>query len=161
MDWQYYAWCVVGVVVGLAVFYLFDVVRQKMLIAELTAAAKAGTLPETSLEEPVNGVISITEDGFSVWKGPEQLADVKWDDISEIRAYKVDRWATDRICWGFLRSGRDDLIEVHEEMFGFEKLQKVAEARYGVSLADWWSEVAFPAFATNMTVIWPKQERSE
>jgi len=163
MDWELITACAIIVVPVLIYCTVKRMRRAKWdrWMAKLIADAKAGKLPETSLEDAKNGVISLSKNGFAVHRGAKCLTDVKWDAVNEIRAYKADLFSTDLICWSFLCSGRDYLVEVNEEMVGFEKLQEAVKAHYGITLEDWWSEVAFPAFATNMTVIWPKKEDTQ
>jgi len=160
MNWEAVIWCGVIAIPVLLLWYAVDRAREKRWrrwCEKLIADAKAGTLPETQREDPGNGVISLSEDGFTVRGGPTDVTDVKWSDVEEIRAYKADLFSYDLICWGFGLRGEDALVEVNEEMAGFERLQEAVGARYGVALEDWWSRVAFPAFATNMTVIWSRQ----
>ena len=133
--------------------------RKKLirLINKLNDYVNSGDAPETILEDAKNGRISILEDGFAVYKGESCFADVKWDDVEEIRAYKIDVFSYDLICFCFGCCDNDSFIEVHEAMEGFRSLQKAVEERYKNLLDDWWSKVSFPAFAANMTTIWEKQ----
>lgn len=123
---------------------------------KLAADIKAGKRPAAALENPKNGTISIIADGFALSRNGDRLAEVRWDRVREIRAYKADMLATDLICWEFRGADEDRRVEVHEEMSGFDKLQEAVRSRFGVALEDGFSRVAFPAFATNMTVLWPK-----
>jgi len=131
-------------------------VQSKRLLKKIVAEVRKGGVPQSSLEDPKNGVISITDDGFSVQQGPKVLAEVRWEDVDEIRAYKADLFATDLMCWGFCISGQDSMVEVNEEMAGFKALVDAAELRYGMNWKAWWEKVAYPASATNMTVLWRK-----
>jgi len=130
-------------------------------IKKLAEDVKSGKRPKANIEDPKNGVIAMQSDGFTLSRGDALLAEVKWDQVREIRGYKADLFTTDLICWGFCCGDEDRLLEVHEEMAGFDKLQESVQSRFGVTLEDWFGEVAFPAFATNMTVIWPKKGHTE
>ena len=161
MDWGLLAWCVVIAAVVVAAVERIRREKLRRWMKDLIVDAKAGRLPETSLEDARNGVISVSEDGFVVQRGAERLAEVKWDAVEEVRGYKADLFGYDLICWGFCCAGDARMVEANEEMVGFRELQKAVGARYGVCLEDWWSQVAFPAFATNMTVIWSKKASAE
>jgi hypothetical protein len=43
---------------------------------------------------------------------------------------------------------------VDEDMAGYPDLMKAIERAFPDCKKDWWSEVAFPAFATNETTVW-------
>jgi hypothetical protein len=43
---------------------------------------------------------------------------------------------------------------VEEEMEGWDEFVAELESRFGVSLDQWFSIVAFPAFARNLTILW-------
>ncbi|MDA0587678.1 MAG: hypothetical protein O2820_05305 [Planctomycetota bacterium] len=90
-------------------------------------------------------------DGFSIVGG--NPVTVRWQDVVEIVAFKRDLLTRDLICVGFRVVGSEELIETDEEMPGFGKLRADVESRFSLP-ENWWSEVAFPAFATNMTTIW-------
>jgi hypothetical protein len=132
--------------------------RHKQWLEDL----RAGKLPPVSLENARNGTISIEATGFTVaspWR-KDSTATVEWAQIEEIRAFKQDLFTTDRICWGFCRPGDDLMVVASEDMVGFKELQRTVESRFGVKEEDWWRRVAFPAFARNMTVIWPKDKET-
>jgi hypothetical protein len=125
---------------------------------------KTGKIPVPSLEDAKNGTISLQATGFTV-VGPvrrrkDNTAGVTWDEVEEIRAFKQDLLSVDRICWGFCCRGNDSMVVVNEEMLGFKELQKAVESRFGVKEEDWFRRVAFPAFAPNMTVIWPRDKET-
>ncbi len=151
MDWYTLGFCCL---ISLPVVFLWWILEQvsfRRLLNKVAADVEAGNVPEALLEDPDKGIISLSEDGFTV-RGQE----VAWDDVEEIRAYKADLFSYDLICWSFCCSGNDCPIEANEEMVGFTKLQEAVDARYSVS-QDWWDKVAFPAFTENMTVIWPRK----
>lgn len=83
----------------------------------------------------------------------KRTTEVEWQSVNKIVAYKVDLFAVDLICLGFTTTdGR--YSEVHEEMADYDKFCEQLESRFALR-EGWWSEVAFPAFETNLTVIWP------
>lgn len=156
-------WLVPTLTLVAAVAFLYYMLRPRPVytdaeLAKLFADAKAGRLPEVSLEDPKNGIIDCTSSGFVFYSGGKARAEVKWDDVTQIVAYKADLFSVDLICWGFCCGDDDSIVEVHEEMAGFEELQDRVQSRFGVEPEDWFDQVAFPAFAPNMTTIWPKNE---
>jgi hypothetical protein len=77
--------------------------------------------------------ISLSPDGFTNSSG----ATIAWAEVSEIIASKEDCLTTDEICLGFRRGDREEYVCVNVP---------------GVR-TDWFSEVAFPAFAVNRTML--------
>ncbi|HSV16338.1 MAG TPA: hypothetical protein VLI90_18890 [Tepidisphaeraceae bacterium] len=66
--------------------------------------------------------VHLTADGFELQEAERMLAQVKWLDIVEARAFKRDLLTTDRICVLCrigTRAPNDFGVEVHEEMPGF------------------------------------------
>lgn len=93
------------------------------------------------------------EDGFRVIQDGEVLHEVSWADVLEIYAFKRALTTVDLICLGFRIDESDRFLEVHEEMPGYKSLVQTLEQRFLLK-TDWWGEVAFPAFETNMMSIW-------
>lgn len=93
-----------------------------------------------------------TDDGFSI-DGPEPVV-IRWHEVAEIVAYKRDLLTVDLICVGFRLRSHENLIEVDEEMTGYDNLITEMTSQFALP-ADWPCEVMFPAFATNMTTVWP------
>jgi hypothetical protein len=164
MDWSSVIWLAGMTAIAFAVWQIGKRWRAHALkrhLRKIVADVNAGRIPATSLEDHRKGVITVTEDGFTVSRYDNVLVNVRWQDLVEIRAYKADLFVVDRICWGFCRTGDDNMVEVHEEMSGFVNLLKVIETRYGIKGEHWFAKVAFPAFAPNMTVIWTKEGGTE
>jgi hypothetical protein len=88
--------------------------------------------------------IIINDDGFNLVG--RYSYDVPWSSVAEIVAFKADLWAVDQICLGIRVEGSDEFLPIDEDSLGYNEL--VAEI-------NWWSPVAFPAFAENWTRIWP------
>ena len=76
----------------------------------------------------------------------------EWDDIIEIRAYKLDFLTTDEVRFSLsLRDGT--VFEMSEEQPGFAAFIEALKARFP-TVQGWESRVIKPAFATNMTVLY-------
>lgn len=77
---------------------------------------------------------------------------VAWDQITRIETFKLDCYVVDCICLRFHCRGKTPLT-VDETMAGFETLAGALEQRLGIS-PQWYLTVMFPAFETNLAVIW-------
>jgi hypothetical protein len=104
-------------------------------------------------EEPE---IRLTEDGFVVARGEQTLFRVRWPEVREVFAFKMDLFTTDCICLGFRVSDAGDFYRVDEEMPGYADLVEAVEVVYPDHNKKWWSQVAFPAFAANRTTVWSR-----
>ncbi|MEW6252331.1 MAG: hypothetical protein AB1716_16955 [Planctomycetota bacterium] len=97
--------------------------------------------------------IRLTADGFKILRRGKLHELLRWADVRGIAGFKRDCFTMDLICVAFCRA---DLtyLEVCEDDIGYETLLEVVLSRYPDHDRDWWGKVAFPAFATNWTVIW-------
>ena len=78
--------------------------KRQRLMVQILADVKTGKLPANCLEDPKNGTIEISSNGFRVLvqKGRKKYDNsIRWDEISEIKVFKRDLFATDLICWWF------------------------------------------------------------
>ena len=94
------------------------------------------------------------------WRGPSHDNGdfvVAWRDTVRIEVFKRDLWAVDLICLTIVLNDNKTL-EVNEEMDGWESLvDKLPEHLPGCrKFEDWFETVAFPAFKTNLTVIYSR-----
>ncbi len=163
MNWEIVIGFIAILIPAIGICVLIDKLRDRKHKKYMNDL-KEGKLPEVSLEDPKNGVIEIIENGFSIsFKQKKETINkiINWNHIKEIIAYKRDLFTTDLICIGFHLTGDGNLYEVHEEMLGYKKLAETIESRFEVNPKDWWSKVAFPAFETNATVIWQKENRNQ
>jgi hypothetical protein len=80
-----------------------------------------------------------------------------WQEVSRVIAFKRDQWIVDRICLVFELNGTETM-EVNEEMEGWTALVNAVPVYLSGALAqeEWWSKVAFPAFQTCLTEIYPR-----
>jgi len=100
--------------------------------------------------------LTIEADGFSHVL-PNDKTTVRWADVKEIVAFKVDLFAVDLICIAFRVSDDGEYFEIDEEMPGYKALLEALPATFPGIRTDWFSEVAFPAFATNATSLWRRE----
>jgi hypothetical protein len=75
-------------------------------------------------------------------------------DLREIVGWKDDLWSVDSVCCGFRLGADAHYLWCAEEDEGWKEMQRVLEERFGITHADWWDRVTFPAFETNWTSLW-------
>jgi hypothetical protein len=110
-----------------------------------------------ALEDSRYGTLAATDDGFRLSVPQGTPLELSWDEIKEISAYKQDLGTTDLICLVF-RKSNDERFQIHEEMAGYWDLLQLMEKRLPGFTIVWFLDVAFPAFETNLRVIWKKSE---
>lgn len=98
--------------------------------------------------------------GFTLSPPKGESIHVRWDEVREIRTYKIDLLSYDEICLCFEVAGTGTTeggtlwIEVTESDQGFRLLTDHMERRFPAIPSDWYSEVMFPAFATCEAVLY-------
>ncbi len=103
------------------------------------------------------GTIHISPEGVTATvfqhDGSARTTSIDWKEVNSVVAYKRDLINVDLICIGFTTGS--GTLEVHEEMDGWNALVDTLPARLPGTRcrADWWDEVAHPAFAANATVL--------
>ncbi len=75
-----------------------------------------------------------------------------WIDIESIIAYQVDLMTFDEICIDIVLKG--SIITLSEEADGFNEFLGICSRKLKGFMNDWFSKVAFPAFATNQTLLY-------
>jgi hypothetical protein len=106
--------------------------------------------------------IVILADGFDVIDGRSGASlesRVRWANIREIIAFKLDFGTYDTIRLGIRTTADDCYVELDEEWIGFTQIVGEIERRFALT-HEWWSRVAFPAFKTNPTTLWSKSTGS-
>jgi len=81
---------------------------------------------------------------------------IVWNEIIEVTIFKRDCFVVDLICMELKTS--KEAFEVNEEMNGWKSLYSFLPKKLSgcKQFEDWFSEVAFPAFETNKTIIYNK-----
>ena len=98
-------------------------------------------------------MIQLAPDGFSISdNGPKHV--LAWDSVKEIFALKLDMGTHDTIRLGFRTSDNGAYLEIDEDVVGFGELVVEIERRFQLLEKNWWTKVAFPAFAMNRTTLW-------
>ncbi|HEY3328928.1 MAG TPA: hypothetical protein VGK19_02820 [Capsulimonadaceae bacterium] len=97
--------------------------------------------------------IVTTRAGFQLVKEKVVLESVAWPGIQIIVAHKRDLITTDLVCFEIVLDD-GSVIEVNEEMDGFEKFLTVLERTFASFDRNWPDKVLLPAFAPNRTMIY-------
>jgi hypothetical protein len=82
------------------------------------------------------------------------LWQVRWTELDEIVAFKVDAMTVDHVCLGFRERGTTVFHVTDEDTPGWAELREALEARFALDVENWFSRVASSAFAENRTVLW-------
>jgi hypothetical protein len=99
-------------------------------------------------------VVKCDDEGFEVFEEARSQARVRWSDVLEVFAYKMDLFMYDEICIGFRVSADGTHWWVSEEFIGYRELIEELRHRFPGIREDWFSTVAFPAFVPNRTTLW-------
>ena len=105
--------------------------------------------------------VSLQDNGFQLHTAG-QLANsgrrFAWQEITSIVAYKRDLVTYDRICLAI--EGASTAVEINEADYGWDAFIRAAEKNLpgSVPLDTWWPAVTQPAFATNLTTIYRREQ---
>lgn len=86
------------------------------------------------------------------WSDHRPAVGFRWQEVSEIRTYKVDCLCYDDIRLVF--SAGEFWYEVSEQDSAFVTVVAEMEQRFVGIPADWFTEVMMPPFETNDCVLW-------
>lgn len=89
------------------------------------------------------------------------ISEMNWSEVERVFVYKMDAYTFDVICMAFVSEG-GRVVEINEQMRGWKyQIEDLPEFLPGCkSFSEWFMEVAFPAFETNMTEIYKKDVES-
>jgi hypothetical protein len=98
--------------------------------------------------------LSTGESGIKLDSGSGWGPVVAWDQITRIVAFKRDVYSHDVICL-LIETNQTNVLELNENMPGWTELVKELEIRLPSAKphAEWFTEVAFPAFAVTPTEV--------
>ena len=102
--------------------------------------------------------LTLDDEGFSIVDG-DVTSRWRWDAVRRIRAYKLDCFTYDTIRIEVDFAEGNSLM-VDESLQGYSAWVTALDERFGL-LDDWWGKVAFPPFATNLTVLWTHPDFAE
>ncbi|HEX7138373.1 MAG TPA: hypothetical protein VF219_11020, partial [Vicinamibacterales bacterium] len=95
--------------------------------------------------------------GISPLKGSPSSLFMPWSQVTRAVAFKRDQYVMDRICIVFELSNAR-VLEINEDLQGWEGLVEQLPTHLPGALvyAEWFDEVAFPAFKTNEKTIFQR-----
>ena len=101
---------------------------------------------------------SLNIESLSVENEKENIQ-IHWNEVLSASAFKVDLMSVDCICIE-LELTEERKIELNEEMKDWDSLvEALPTYLLGFKKSEeWFSEVAFPAFETNLTPLYTKEQ---
>jgi hypothetical protein len=109
------------------------------------------------LSRPQMPDLIVDADGFTIIRQKAKTLNcAKWSAVERINAFKRDYGMYDEICLGISIGDPPETIEISEAFGGYEQFTQALNEHFAPMDKDWWRKVAFPAFATNQTVIYDR-----
>ena len=108
---------------------------------------------DKSFEEKYNdlGAFEYHDDGFTIaFDG--FVKTLKWNEITEMNAYKADMFTTDRIEVEIVYG--DKAFSISEDLPGWYQFVEKIKNIFDTIPKDWDTKIVQPAFATNWTNIY-------
>ncbi|TWT60557.1 hypothetical protein [Rubinisphaera italica] len=102
--------------------------------------------------------LSVSDAEVVLFKNDTEVWRFRWDLVARIVTCKRDLFSMDLICLDFFMDSQQLNYSTHEEMQGFQDLSEQIRRLFPSIGEGWWSEVAFPAFATNQKILYDKLE---
>jgi len=96
------------------------------------------------------------DDGFFFHFETEQKK-IKWADIERLVAYKKDLMSSDEICMDIVFNNWQ--ITINEETPGWYQFVEKTKVIFPSILKNWDTEIVHPAFETNLTILYNRQDR--
>lgn len=100
-------------------------------------------------------LIRVTADGADLLhsESGEKLWIVRWPDVEEIIAYKIDAGTVDHVYLAF-RTREPSLLAVNEDVPGWKHLNEQLGRTFSLSFDNWFRHVVASPFAENRTTLW-------
>src|SRR5262245_11109522 len=103
---------------------------------------------------PEAPALEVTDEEVIIRAARQAPLAFRWDEVREAVTFKRDLMTYDDVRLAFLLA--DGWVEVSEEAAGWPALKEaMARCLPGIP-AEWYSEVMFPAFATNYQVLFKR-----
>jgi hypothetical protein len=100
------------------------------------------------------GVFNYIDAGFTIGLKDGTYA-IQWDEIEKITAYKIDLISFDEICLHV--DHKDGRFTVSEDTPGWHLFIEKTKLIFPGIDKEWDIKIAYPSFATNLTVIYEKR----
>jgi hypothetical protein len=154
---------IIGALV-LTIIYFYDAWNRREMLRQVPGAVekllqhvREGKIRPASNKSKY--FIAFDSEGFAVKKKDstdKPLVDVHWSAIERVTAFKRDFLTVDCICLAF-ECTDERTTEINEEIDGWQEFQTALPTHLPGFKENWFSEVAFPAFATNLTELYRRQ----
>jgi hypothetical protein len=103
------------------------------------------------------GIFNYSEKGFTVNLDNSNY-EIKWDQIQTIFGYKIDLLTIDEICLDIFCDQHISFM-ISEETAGWFVFLEHLKERFSTIRADWNFIIQMPAFQTNLTLIYDRENR--
>ncbi|MDR6784344.1 hypothetical protein ABIE26_002267 [Pedobacter africanus] len=117
--------------------------------------AKYKDTPQENLFAYQDGIFSYQDSSFTTQLNNKNI---HWDEITLIKAYKIDQYVVD--CIVIEIHFQETFISINDQTAGHMKFMEMAAQKLDGFQKDWFTAVAFPAFETNLTIIYEKQNKN-
>jgi hypothetical protein len=114
--------------------------------------------PKENFPAYQDGVFTYSENSFTILLDKKNKT-IFWNEISSIKAYKVDEFIVDCIIIEIYVGDR--VIKIDDQTTGHMKFMETAENKLCNFEKNWFMMVAFPPFETSLTVIYDKQSENK
>lgn len=114
--------------------------------------------PQENFPAYQDGIFSYGENSVTIQLDNETKT-ISWDDITLIKAYKIDQYTVDCIVIEIHLA--ETFISINDQTTGHMKFMETASSKLANFKKDWFTVVAFPAFETNLTTIYERQTADE
>ena len=104
-----------------------------------------------------NGIFTFSDNGFSI-KTNKGIQTIEWTEIKSMLGYKEDHYATDSICLDVF-CDNDNSFKITEETLGWFRFLDHSKKVLPTIDKSWEIEISTPAFETNLTVVYDRQNR--
>ncbi|MFM2048761.1 MAG: hypothetical protein RI955_1309 [Bacteroidota bacterium] len=102
-----------------------------------------------------DGIFTYADNSFTI-QLDDKTQTINWDDITLIRTYKVDQYTFDCIVIEIYL--KKTFITINDQTLGHMKFMDNAAKKLQGFKQDWFGVVAYPAFETNLTTIYERQQ---
>ncbi len=105
-----------------------------------------------------NGIFTFNDAGFSI-KTTHGDYELEWTDIDSMLGYKEDHYTADSICLDVFCT-KDRNFKISEETPGWFRFLSHSKKALPAIDKSWEIELSMPAFETNLTVVYDRQNRT-
>ena len=145
---------------GGGLFMLIRLINPKNLFVSYdTELGKQVLADQFQKAQEDKGFFAYTETGFNLTEH-KGVTNYNWSDIETIFGFKEDRFTTDEICMDIFFSDKVS-IRLTESTPGWYQFNNRLSKAIPTVFENWDTEVVQPPFATNMTLLFDKGNRSK